>query len=100
MSTGGTKAQRRRKHTRMVDNKCNNTKHVHIVSRGPKLSKSKSPEDGRGNRIAVWSVLIAICRKIEHLQASTGAKKACREVSERLAEILAGEQAAARSKRD
>lgn len=60
--------------------------------------KSRPDREGRRQRIAVWSALAEICRKLEQLQASAEARKACREVGARLAEILAGERAATRAK--
>ncbi len=83
----------------VVDNTWSTTKHVQIVKRKPARSKNHSADDARWHRIAVWAVLVGICRKIERLQTSWQAKQACREVSERLHAILDGERSELRTKR-
>ncbi|HYD85190.1 MAG TPA: hypothetical protein VEA63_14090 [Opitutus sp.] len=49
-------------------------------------------EDTRYHRIRLLSLLADVCRKIERLQSSVEARRACREVAASLRRLLANEE--------
>jgi hypothetical protein len=65
------------------------------VNSRTKTKPSNLPESRRSHRILVLAALLGICRKMERMQASPEARRACRDVGERLADLLNQERSPA-----
>jgi len=60
-------------------------------------SRSRRGKDAsRAHRKRILATLLAICRKMERLQITAEARRACREVAGRLRTVLAAEKTTAR----
>ena len=60
-------------------------------------SRSRRGKDAsRAHRKRILAALLAICRKMERLQVTAEARRACRDVAGSLRTVLAAEKAAAK----
>lgn len=69
----------------VIDNKCMNTKRVHMKKGASVLGSEALADVGRRvQRRRILEVLHGICLKLEHMQQTRDARLACREVAELL----------------